>query len=499
MPRTPAHDPMPVAVSFLPAPRAGADVTVHPIGANRALAPALSALDGATGGLVTRALAANPAFRGKAGDTLALTLPGSAEPARAVLLGTGKSPEALDHEKAGGKLYAALTAAGAARVALHATDPAQAAHIAAGFALRAWRFTAYKQPKEDEPARPESLEVALDDPAAAQGLWDGGLAAGVAGTCTARDLISEPPNVLYPESYAKRIAALLGPLGVEVEVLDAKRLAKLGAGGILAVGQGSARPPCLVTMRWAGGSGAPLCLVGKGITFDTGGISIKPSAKMDEMKADMGGSAAVVGAMEAVARANLLVPVVAAVALAENMPSDRAYRPADIVTTLAGKTVEVLNTDAEGRMVLVDALTYMQREFAPRAIVDVATLTGAIVVALGEDYAGAFVNDDALWSALEGASGATGEKLWRMPLDKSFREQVESDIADLQNIGKIDRAAGACTAAAFLEHFVEDSTPWAHLDIAGVGLFGKARPSGPKGATGFGVRLLLDWVRRSAA
>lgn len=501
--------PLPVAVTFAGTPPEGADIAVYALAPGRALAPAADALDAAAGGVLARALATNPAFKGTAGQALFETLPQDAPgPARVVLLGMDAepgaaeaAPESLRWEQAGGKIFASLEAYGARSVTLYANSAAQAAHIATGFALRAWRFTTYKKPKADAPQRPEALTLITDDPKAAKALWDNGLEAVVAGTCTARDLISEPPNALYPESYADRISKLLKPLGVEVEILDEKKLAKLGMGAILAVGQGSARPPRLVIMRWHGagaGTAAPIALVGKGITFDTGGISIKPSAKMDEMKADMAGSAAVVGAVEALARARAPVPVVAAVALAENMPSDRACRPADIITTYAGKTVEVLNTDAEGRLVLADALAYVQEAYRPRAVVDVATLTGAIVVALGEEYAGAFVNDDALWGALAEASRATGEKIWRMPLAPAFREQVESAVADLQNIGKIDRAAGACTAAAFLEHFVQDGVPWAHLDIAGVGLFGKARPAGPKGATGFGVRLLTDWVKRQA-
>ncbi|HBH26313.1 MAG TPA: leucyl aminopeptidase [Rhodospirillaceae bacterium] len=492
--------PLPIDTTFLPAQRDGADIAAYPIGADKALPVPLAQLDAAAGGLVTRALAAHPAFKAKAGDVLPLALPASAPFARALLVGVGEAPTALDHEKAGGALFAALEGAGTARVALFAGTGEAAAHLAAGFAARAWRFGQYKADKPDTPPRPQALDVVTVDADAARALWDQALAPQIAGVCTARDLISEPPNVLYPESYAQRVAALLKPLGVEVDILDEKRLDKLGMGGILGVGQGSARPPRLVILRWKGsGQGAPVALVGKGITFDTGGISIKPSAKMEEMKADMAGSAAVVGAVEALARAKSPTPVVAALALAENMPSANAYRPADILTTYAGKTVEVFNTDAEGRLVLVDALAYVQQQFSPRAVVDAATLTGAIVVALGEEYAGAFVNDDALWEGLAAASAATGEKLWRMPLDKAFRKQVESDIADLRNTGKVDRAAGSCTAAAFLEHFIEDGTPWAHLDIAGVGLFGKASSTGPKGATGFGVRLLFALAQRMGA
>ena len=493
---------MTIDISFLKSANEDTEIAVYPIGEDKEFSARLAQLDKDCGGFVTRAIDSNKSFAGKFGQTLSITLPVGAPFNRCILLGFGgETTSSSDTENAGSTLYSAIEKEDVKRVAIFANCANEASRIACGFSLRAWRFDEYKTIKENAKRSIQNLDIIVDDINGANTLWGEGLSCEVAGVYTARDLISHPPNVLYPQTYADKITALLKPLGVEVEVLDEKRMAKLGMGSILAVGQGSARPPRLVVMKWSGDKTCdkqPMALVGKGITFDTGGISIKPSAKMDEMKADMGGSAAVVGAMEAIARSKLKTNVVAAVALAENMPSSTAYLPADIITTLNGKTVEVLNTDAEGRLVLIDALTYVQREYSPRAIVDVATLTGAIVVALGEEYAGAFVNDDEFWGEIEQSSKVTSEKLWRMPLDKAFREQVESDIADLQNIGKIDRAAGSCTAAAFLQHFVENDTPWAHLDIAGVGLFGKARPSGPKGATGFGVRLLTDLVKRKS-
>jgi leucyl aminopeptidase len=235
-------------------------------------------------------------------------------------------------------------------------------------------------------------------------------------------------------------------------------------------------------------------LVGKGVTFDTGGISIKPAAGMEEMKMDMGGSAAVVGAIRAFAQSKAKVDVVGIVGLAENMPSDRSYRPADIVTSLSGKTIEVLNTDAEGRLVLCDALTYVQDTYKPSMIIDLATLTGAIMVALGYEYAGAFVNDDKLWGQLDKAAKATGEKLWRMPLDEAYRNEMRGSVTDLQNLGNLGRYGGACSAAGFLEHFIKDGTPWAHLDIAATAWMKSEKATVPKGATGFGVRLLYRLV-----
>jgi leucyl aminopeptidase len=282
-----------------------------------------------------------------------------------------------------------------------------------------------------------------------------------------------------------------------VEVLDEKKMAKLGFGAHLAVGMGSIRPPRVVIMRWNGTSkksNKPLAFVGKGVTFDTGGISIKPAAGMEEMKMDMGGSAAVVGLIRALAQSKAKVDVVGIVGLAENMPSDRSYRPADIVTSLSGKTIEVLNTDAEGRLVLCDALTYVQKTYKPSMIIDLATLTGAIMVALGFEYAGAFVNDDKLWGQLEKASKATGEKLWRMPLDQAYRDEMTNNITDLKNLGNQGRYGGACSAAGFLEHFIEDGTPWAHLDIAATAWMKTEKATVPKGGTGFGVRLLYRLV-----
>ncbi len=452
----------------------------------------------------------NPAFTGGLGQILPLTLSSNGKAVRYVLLGLGEAGKitALKAQEAGGKLCAALKTQGVKAPALHLAKndgsksfpaAALAAQIAAGFALRSYTFDHYKTKKKDKDAAPQlsSLELVLDDAPAAQKAF-APLDAEIKGVFFARDLVNEPPNVLYPDSYAKRIAATLKPLGVSVEIMDEKKLAKLGMGGILGVGQGSEKPPRIVVMRWDGGSkktkNKPVALVGKGMTFDTGGISIKPAAGMDEMKMDMGGSAAVVGTMMALALKKSKANVVGIVGIAENMPSGNAYRPADILTMHNGTSVEVLNTDAEGRLVLGDCLSYVQQTFKPQVVIDLATLTGAILVALGHEYCGTFANDDKLWGALNAASANTDEKLWRMPLDEVWRKDIEANFADIQNIGKSTGRAGSCTAAAFLEHFIEPGTPWAHLDIAGTAWRNADKPTVPKFGSGFGVRLLCDWI-----
>ena len=269
----------------------------------------------------------------------------------------------------------------------------------------------------------------------------------------------------------------------------------------MAVGQGSARPPAMVVMSWIGDEKnkkeQPLAFVGKGVTFDTGGISLKPGNGMDEMKMDMGGSAAVVGLMKALAAQKIKKNVIGIVGLVENMPSSNAYRPGDIIGSYKGKHIEVLNTDAEGRLVLVDCLTYVQEKYDPVRVVDLATLTGAIMVALGYEYSGVFVNDDEMWAEMDQAGKVTGEKLWRMPLDESYRKQVESDVADVRNLGKKDRWGGACTAASFLEHFIDEGRSWAHMDIAGTAWDKADSALSPKGATGVGVRVLEEMVTTS--
>ena len=307
-----------------------------------------------------------------------------------------------------------------------------------------------------------------------------------------RDLVSEPPNVIYPETLAEACKSLK-KLGIRVDVLDEKQMKKLGMGALLGVGQGSVQPPRLVTMSWHGNPSAndkrPIAFVGKGVTFDTGGISIKPAGGMEDMKWDMAGAGAVIGAMMAIAGRKAKANVVGVVGLVENMPSGNAQRPGDVVKTMSGQTVEVLNTDAEGRLVLADAMWYAQEKFNPRCVVDLATLTGAIILSLGHEYAGIFSNDDKLSEQLTKAGKEVEEQLWRFPMGEAYDKEIDRPVADIKNIGS-GRDAGSITAAQFLQRFIKKGTPWAHLDIAGMAWQGKDKPLGPKGATAFGVRLL---------
>ena len=318
----------------------------------------------------------------------------------------------------------------------------------------------------------------------------------VAGVFTARDLLYEPANVLYPKEFARRCAELEA-VGLDVQIITEKELETLGMGALLGVGQGSRRDSAVVVMNWQGGSDeAPIALVGKGVCFDTGGISLKPAKGMEDMKWDMGGAAAVTGAMHALAGRKVKRNVVGIIGLVENMPDGNAQRPGDVVTSLSGQTIEVINTDAEGRLVLADVLTYVQDKFKPQAIVNLATLTGAIIVSLGKEYAGLFSNNDVLANAVTTAGGNVDEKCWRMPMGKAYDDMLKSHIADMKNIG--GPYGGAITAACFLHRFIKNDTPWVHLDIAGKAWSEKAKPTVPKGGTGFGVRLLNqmidDWM-----
>lgn len=492
---------MTLAISFSAKSKPKFDTALAFVTKGNGLTASAATLDAETDGLITTHLKRQKAFTGKQGQTLTLTATAKQGFARMVLVGLGDVADLtpVSAEGLGGKIFAALNTAGAESVNIlvdeikgnKAVDAATlAAHVALGANLAAYVFDQYRSKKKGDDATPKlgKINFTLKSAAKAETAY-APLGAIGAGVSLARDLTNLPPNDLYPQSYAKRIKAELAPLGIKVEIFDEKKLAQLGFGAHLAVGQGSARPPCVVVMHWNGApatgkkAAAPVAFVGKGITFDTGGISLKPGGGMDEMKMDMGGSAAVVGAMKALATRKAKSNVIGIVALAENMPSDRAYRPGDIITSLAGKTIEVLNTDAEGRLVLCDSLTYIQRNYKPRIVIDLATLTGAIIVALGHEYCGSFVNNDDLWDKINQSGKAVGEKYWRMPLDEVFRKDVESRVADLRNIGSAGKA-GSCTAAAFLEHFIEDETPWAHLDIAGTAM------SSAKGGTGFAVRTL---------
>ncbi|MBE9604013.1 leucyl aminopeptidase [Acetobacteraceae bacterium H6797] len=458
--------------------------------------------DEATGGAVLRALQAAE-FKGKKGQVTTILAPGAGL-SRVIAIGLGLRAKltSIVAENAGASAVTALSAESEAVIDARALAGGPlgaegAADLALGAVLRAWRFDKYRttEKSEDKP-KLAALSILSADPAGARAAWAPrkALAEGVFLT---RTLVSEPPNVLFPAEMAERCVAL-EKLGVQVEVLGPKEMKKHGMGAILGVAQGSVQEPRIVVMRWNGsGKGKkasqPLCFIGKGVTFDTGGISIKPAGGMEDMKWDMAGAGTVIGLMAALAGRKAKVDVVGLVGLVENMPSGSAQRPGDVVKTASGQTVEVINTDAEGRLVLADVLWYAQQKFQPKFMVDLATLTGAIIVALGHEHAGLFSNDDALSQQLIASGGTVGEALWRMPLGDAYDKQIRSDIADMKNVGG-GRAGGSITAAQFIQRFVESRDgqpiPWAHLDIAGTAWSSKDQGPVPKGATAFGVRLL---------
>ena len=473
---------------------------------DRALTGPARRLDEATQGAVARAVAAAPRFHGKKNELVPVIGPPGLPVSRIVLVGLGK-PRAIDArllEDLGGTLAAHLNSAGESE-ATFAVDlgdgapvkPAEAAaRLAYGAALRSYRFDKYrtKQKPEQKPSL-SSITVSAASPGEAKQAYQA-LGAAAEAVAFTRDLVSEPANELYPESMAERAAALAGPdlPGLTVEVLDENRLSELGMGALLGVAQGSVRPPRVVVMQYRGVAAdvAPLAFIGKGVTFDTGGISIKPAGGMWDMKWDMAGAGVVIGLMRLLAARRARVNAVGLVGLVENMPSGAAQRPGDIVRSMSGQTIEVLNTDAEGRLVLADVLWYCQDRFKPKAMIDLATLTGAVIVALGHENAGLFANNDELAERLVAAGKAVGEPVWRLPLAESYDRAIDSDAADVKNIAG-DRAAGSIIGAQFVQRFV-NNVPWAHLDIAGVAWSKKDAPTVPKGATAFGVRLLDRFV-----
>ena len=473
---------------------------------DRALTGPARRLDEATQGAVARAVAAAPRFHGKKNELVPVIGPPGLPVSRIVLAGLGK-PKAIDArllEDLGGTLAAHLNSAGESE-ATFAVDlgdgapvkPAEAAaRLAYGAALRSYRFDKYrtKQKPEQKPSL-SSITVSAASPGEAKQAYQA-LGAAAEAVAFTRDLVSEPANELYPESMAERAAALAGPdlPGLTVEVLDENRLSELGMGALLGVAQGSVRPPRVVVMQYRGVAAdvAPLAFIGKGVTFDTGGISIKPAGGMWDMKWDMAGAGVVIGLMRLLAARRARVNAVGLVGLVENMPSGAAQRPGDIVRSMSGQTIEVLNTDAEGRLVLADVLWYCQDRFKPTAMIDLATLTGAVIVALGHENAGLFANNDELAERLVAAGKAVGEPVWRLPLAESYDRAIDSDAADIKNIAG-DRAAGSIIGAQFVQRFV-NNVPWAHLDIAGVAWSKKDAPTVPKGATAFGVRLLDRFV-----
>ena len=367
------------------------------------------------------------------------------------------------------------------------------ARVLLGASLAAYRFDFRTKPRPNDPARLERIDLLAPNAANVTRAWNA-MEPDLAGIAFARDVVNEPGNRIYPASLADRIARRLKPEGIAVEILKPSELEKLGMGALLAVGSGSAHPPRLVVMRWRGNrKGAPVALVGKGVTFDTGGIDIKPGARMEEMKGDMAGAAAVAGTMLALARRKEPRAVVGVVPLVENMPSGTAFRPGDVVRAHDGRTIEIIDTDAEGRLILADALAYTAKRFKPRAIVDMATLTGSVIAALGHLYAGIFANDDKLAASLIEAGRSVDERLWRLPLDPDYDEHLKSDIADIRQVAPDEESADAVHAAQFMQGFVA-GTPWAHLDIAGVEWL---RGEGRHGASGFAIRLLTGWLSRA--
>ncbi|MDH3240149.1 MAG: leucyl aminopeptidase [Alphaproteobacteria bacterium] len=462
-------------------------------------------LDKSVGGAVTRALAASK-FKGGKGEAVGVLAPGSSRLTRVVVVGLGKPADVTDliAEQAGGAAVGEFKNGDDDAAAALVDVPAGcklgvaelAAHFAHGATLRSYRFDKYltKEKKEDKP-KLARLTIQVSEVAAARRRF-ARLDAVAEGVFFTRDLVSEPANVIYPQTLAAE-ARKLSRLGVRVEVLDEKKMKALGFGALLGVAQGSARPPRLVVMRWNGGprsgkAAQPIAFLGKGVTFDTGGISIKPSRGMEDMKWDMGGAGVVIGLMRALALRKAKANVIGIIGLVENMPSGTAQRPGDIVKSYSGQTIEVLNTDAEGRLVLADALWYCQKRFKPKFMVNLATLTGAIIVCLGPYHAGLFSNNDELAERLTGAGEAVGEKLWRMPLGTEYDKMIDSKAADVQNISS-GGGAGSITAAQFLQRFVNE-VPWAHLDIAGVTWSTKGSATAEPGGTGFGVRLLDRFV-----
>ncbi|MXO47012.1 leucyl aminopeptidase [Erythrobacter vulgaris] len=442
-------------------------------------------------------------FKGSAGQTFDGFIELGETVARLAIAGAGdRNDEArlANLEKAGAALAGKYQSSGDKEMVLDLSESGlsadEAAHVLLGLRLRNWRYDVYRTKMKDEQkitlesvtvvGAPDGIEASWSDTAA--------LAEGVEFT---RELVTEPANIIYPESFVARCQERFEGTGAELIVLDDAQMEELGMGSLLGVGQGSSRDSRILAIRWnGGGSEAPVAFVGKGVTFDTGGISIKPGPGMEDMKWDMGGAGAVAGGMLALVKRKAKANIVGVMGLVENMPDGNAQRPGDVVTSMSGQTIEILNTDAEGRLVLADALHWTQKEFQPSRIVDFATLTGAIIVSLGHEYAGLFSNNDQLSKDLADAGEAVGDKVWRMPIGKAYDKLIDSPIADMKNIG--GKAAGSITAAQFLQRFITNDTPWAHIDIAGMAWSDKPGRTWGKGATGYGVRLIDRLVADTA-
>ena len=496
-------------LQFVPASTALGATVVILVGPDLGLGKIGARLDERSGGALKRAIAAAD-FKGKARATIEILGPANIDTKRIIILGTGAKDETkdLDWARLGGAAYAQISSrrSDSASIVIELPDEGGdiAARIGQGVQLRAYAFRKYHTKPSDEnngangsaDKGPAKIAIVAGDPQAATRAFER-QGAIVNGVSLARDLVNEPANVLGPVEFADRLAAL-GIPGLEIEVMGMDQLASLKMGALLAVGQGSARESRVVVMQWNGAKRArnrqPLCFIGKGVCFDTGGISMKPAGGMEDMKGDMGGAACVSGLMLALAERKANVNAVGIVGLVENMPSGTATRPGDIVTSMSGQTIEILNTDAEGRLVLADLLWFAQERFKPRVLVDLATLTGAIIVALGKERAGLFANNDKLAREIEEAGEATGEMVWRMPLGQAYNKLIDTKNADMKNIG--GRFGGSITAAQFLQRFVKDAaTPWAHLDIAGTAMDSSRNEINQSWGSGWGVRLLEQMVR----
>ena len=473
----------------------GKGVLVIFAGTDLAFGPSTKKLLAPAGDLVSRAAEAD-GFKGKNGSALDLIAPQGLKASRLIVIGIGKPSElkSEDYVKLGGNAFGRapksadeITIIGETPDGPMSAD--QVSDLALGAMMRAYSFDRYKTKRKDDDDEPKQrkLTIGVADADKARKAWSAREAV-AEGVIIARDLVNEPANILYPEEFARRAAALK-KVGVDVEILDEKALTKLKMNALLGVGQGSVRESRVVVMRWNGGKKGdkPLAFIGKGVCFDTGGISIKPAAGMEDMKGDMAGAACVVGLMHALAARKAKVNVVGAIGVVENMPDGNAQRPGDIVTSMSGQTIEIINTDAEGRLVLADVLWYIGKTYKPEFMIDLATLTGAIIVSLGTEYAGLFSNNDKLSERLVEAGNLTAERVWRMPLGPEYDKQIDSKFADMKNTG--GRMGGAITAAQFLQRFVE-KTPWAHLDIAGTGMGSPQTDINKSWGSGFGVRLL---------
>jgi leucyl aminopeptidase len=483
-------------ISFADAPLATTGSVAFLLPEGTALAGSAAELDRKTNGALKRAMTAAD-FKGKNGSILEITAPQGVNIKRIWLAGVGKKGDVATSnvELAAGELQGRAEKAKETNLTIYSDAAAHAkftvaesaARAAFGAKLRAYHFNKYKTKLNDEAPKPVSLTVMTGSPAAARKAF-----APLSTTADAinltRDLVNEPANILHPEEFARRIKTLT-KLGLKVEVLGEAQMEKLGMGSLLGVGQGSVRESQLVVMQWNGGKqkDKPIAFIGKGVCFDTGGISLKPGPGMEDMKGDMGGAACVTGTMYALAARKAKVNAIGVVGLVENMPDGNAQRPGDIVTSMSGQTIEILNTDAEGRLVLADALWYTQDRFQPRFMIDLATLTGAILIALGKEYAGLFSNNDELAKELKNAGDTENERVWRMPLGPVYDKMIDSKFADMKNIG--GRDAGSITAAQFLQRFV-NKYPWAHLDIAGTAMGSNQNAINQSWGSGWGVRLL---------